>query len=96
MTPINKLDPTLQNYYPTYTDRKLHDDFRKLFDHVYALQSRLGAMEKEKAQPAEKAKPEPQGPSNTKINGLYVQAVPPNDGDRLTYDAKSGQVIWKP
>jgi hypothetical protein len=39
----------------------------------------------------------PQGsPSNTTINGLYVAATPPNDGDRLTYDAASGQIIWAP
>ena len=96
-----KLDPQQNRYYPSPSKTgPLHDDFRKLFDHIYALHDRLADAHSQLADMTRRhdtlAAQVAGGPSTTKIAGLYVIGQPPNDADRLTYDAKSGQIIWKP
>jgi hypothetical protein len=94
-------EPPQNRHYPSrQVTGKLHDDFRILYDHVYALTDRLAAAHKEiadmKSKHSDLARQVAGGPSTTKIAGLYVKGSVPNDADRLTYDAKSGQIVWKP
>jgi hypothetical protein len=89
-------EPAQQNrYYPSKQKTgDLHDDFRLLFDHVYKLQDRMAAMTK--AQGAAAPAGEDQGgPSTTKIAGLYVKGVVPQNGQKLTYNATTGQIEWQ-
>jgi hypothetical protein len=96
-----KVDPQQNRYYPSPTKTKdLHNDFRLLFDHVYSLQDRLKETQGQLATMTKKhsdlASQVANGPSTTKIGGLFVKAMTPNDGDRLTYDGASGQIVYKP
>lgn len=87
-------------YYPSPSKTKdLHNDFRLLFDHVYALQDQLKVAHTKLAdlQSRQSAPATAEGsPSHTKIGGFYVIGQPPNDADRLTFDAKTQQIVWKP
>lgn len=96
-----KMDPNQNNYYPHYDDGKLKGDFKKVFDHIYELQSQLREAHSRLAKHADasaaaKEPAPPGGASSTKIAGLYVIGQPPADADRLTYDAATGQIVWKP
>ena len=96
-----KLDPRQNRYYPSQAKTgPLHNDFRLLFDHVYELRDQLakahGRIADMEKQHGELSRTVANGPSTTKIAGLYVKGSVPNDADRLTYEAKSGQIVWKP
>jgi hypothetical protein len=85
--PVNK-------WYPNPGEDQ-HTVNRNLTDLVYHLQSQIEGM---KSSPA--ATPEatntPNGPSNTKINGLYVTASLPKNADTIRYDAATGQFKFAP
>jgi hypothetical protein len=97
-----KLDPVHNHYYPSPAKTgALHDDFRKLFDGLYATQDRLKSTESQLTAMTAKhdalaKQVTAGGPSSTKIAGLNVHAAPPNDADRLTYSAATGEIVWKP
>jgi hypothetical protein len=35
------------------------------------------------------------GPSTTKIQGLNILAIPPLNGQKLTYNSATGQIEWQ-
>src|SRR5258708_3924188 len=97
-----------QRYYPQQRDPRLNEDLRIAYDHIYTMQSHLSNLSSQ-LQEAHRGlkeaharldgmakKPDPGGPSSTRIAGLYVIGQPPTDQDRLTYDSATGQIVWKP
>ena len=95
-----KLTPVNPHYPSKFKTGELDTEWRMVFDHMYAqqrhnadVQGRLDAMEAKHGKPLEE---KAGGPSTTKIAGLNVVGLPPKDADRLTYEAKSGQIVWKP
>jgi hypothetical protein len=88
------------DYYPSkFKTGDLHDDFRRLYDHVYQqrrtnddLRKRLEAMESKHGKLAEDVA---NGPSTTKIAGLFVKGTVPTNGQKLTYNATTGQIEWQ-
>lgn len=100
MTTMAKMDANQNRYYPSRTKvGNLHDDFRKLFDHVYALQDRLDASQSRVAELEKShnsmAATVAQGPSNTKIGGFNVRGTPPANGQTLKYNAATGDISWQ-
>lgn len=97
-------------YYPNAHPKPLNDDLRILFDHVYSLQDQLAGERSGKGVVTTGAggvssarKADPGGPSTTKIAGLNVKAVPPQQGNQvaslsklpvLAYNPATGQVEW--
>jgi hypothetical protein len=86
-----------QRYYPNSHPPRLNEDLRLLYDHVYRMQDQLAQAYK---RIGELEKPAPKNedagsPSHTKIAGLYVKGTPPQDGQKLTYVAASGQIEWQ-
>ena len=87
-------------YYPSQQKTgALHDDFRLLFDHMYEqqqrneqLESRLKDLSSKHAALSEKVA---NGPSTTKIAGLYVRGTPPADGQTLKYSKATGDISWQ-
>ena len=99
---LKPLPPTQGNpYYPSkFKTGELDNEWRMVFDHMHQqtrinedLQGQLSALQKKHSKMADRID---NGPSNTKIGGFNVAAQTPNDADRLTYDAKSSQIVWKP
>ena len=93
-------DQQLNRHYPSrQITGPLHDDFRILYDHVYSLTDRLAASEKQLSEMKKAhgtlAQQVAGGPSTTKIAGLNVEAVVPEDGQQLTYNAATGQIEWQ-
>lgn len=88
------------NFYPSPAiTGQLHDTFRLLFDGLYQNQDKLRELEGKTAKgPAKenaKGSPTPSnGPSNSKLNGLFVKAVPPQHGMSPAYNSTTGQ--WEP
>jgi len=93
-------NPTTGNrHYPTrQLTGPLHDDFRILYNHVYALTDALAAAHSRMAEMEKSHQALQQqvanGPSNTKIAGLNVRATPPLNGQSLKYNAATGQIEW--
>jgi len=85
-----------QRWYPHFEDHETHEAFRVAFDRIYELHDQVQAQQAQPAAKHAEPKDDAGGPSTTKIAGLLVHAVPPNDGDRLTYNAATGEIIWKP
>ncbi len=96
-----KLDPSQNRYYPSPASTgALHNDFRKLFDHVYSLQDQLtemhGKLAEAHSQMAKQATDhanaiaELQAPANTKMLGLRVRPTVLQDMQVLTYVAAKG------
>lgn len=105
-----------QRYYPQQRDPRLNEDLRIAYDHIYTMQGHLSTLSSQ-LQEAHKglkdahsklnamaAKPDPGGPSSTKIAGLNVEGIPPASGKAvtnlsglpvLTYDKATGQITWK-
>jgi hypothetical protein len=95
-----KVDPQQNRYYPSKQKTgDLHDDFRMLYDHVYSLQASHAALQGQLADMTDKhdklSKQVANGPSTTKIAGLYVKGVVPTNGQKLTYNATTGQIEWQ-
>jgi len=95
---VSAPSPT-NRYYPSPTKTgPLHDDFRLLFDHVYKLQDQLRDSHSKMAALQSKHDTLKQqvdnGPSTTKIQGLNVKGVPPTNGQKLTYNAATGDIEW--
>lgn len=95
-----KLNQGENRYYPSrMRTGELHDDFRRLYDHVYALQDKLqeahGTIEQMQKAHGTLAADIANGPSTTKIQGLNVKAIRPQDGQQLTYVAATGQIEWQ-
>ena len=100
----SKSPAVVNRYYPSpQKTGAMHEDFRLLFDHVYTLMDRQRDLQShvQKQQEAAKGaglkgKPkspaEPNGPSNTKIAGLNVKAVPPVHGATPFYNQSTGQL----
>jgi hypothetical protein len=96
---MTKVNPAQNPYYPSkFKTKELHDDFRRLFDHVYSLQSQLaetnGKLADMTRQHGELAQQVANGPSTTKIQGLNVRAVTPQNGQKLTYNSATGDIEW--
>lgn len=75
----------------------LHDDFRILYDHVYEMRDQLKAAHGRIAELERKGTAsggDAGSPAATKIGGLYVKASVPANGQKLTYNAASGQIEW--
>lgn len=105
-----------QRYYPQQKDPRLNEDLRIAYDHIYTMQGHLSrlSMQLQEAHQGLKdahakldgmaAKPDPGGPSSTRIAGLYVKGVEPVNGANsvstftgtslLGYNEKSGQIEW--
>lgn len=89
----------MAKYYPSPSKTgALNDDFRLLFNHVYALQDslaeakgRIADMEKSHKSLSDQVAA---GPSTTKIQGLNVKGVPPTNGQVLTYNSATGDIEW--
>jgi len=76
--------------------RHLHDEFRRALEQIYALQDQVKTVQG-KLDEAHRKLATHDGQlsaSNSKVNGLYVKAVPPADGQTLKYVAKTGQIEW--
>jgi hypothetical protein len=76
-------------YYPSpLKTKELHNDFRQLFDHVYALQDELastkGRMAEMETKHGKLSQQIANGPSTTKIAGLNVKGTPPAAGTQVT------------
>jgi hypothetical protein len=87
-------------YYPSkFKVGELHDDFRRLYDHMYAQQRTNAELEGRLRDMTEKhgklAQQVAQGPSTTKILGIPVTAQPPQDGQKLTYSKAIGGFIFE-
>jgi hypothetical protein len=92
--------PPQNRHYPSrQVTGPLHDDFRILYDHVYSLTDKLKETTKQledmKKSHADLSQKVANGPSNTKIAGLNVEGVVPQDGQQLTYNAATGQIVWQ-
>lgn len=105
-----------QRYYPQQKDPRLNEDLRIAYDHIYTMQGHLSdlssqlqeahnGLRKAHARLDEMSrKPDPGGPSSTKIAGLNVKGVEPVNGANsvstftgtslLGYNEKSGQIEW--
>ncbi len=105
-----------QRYYPQQKDPRLNEDLRIAYDHIYAMQDRLGALSGQLQEAhrslkdahsklaAMSTKPDPGGPSSTRIAGLYVKGTEPVNGANsissftgvpvLGYNPKTGQIEW--
>lgn len=102
-------------YYPQQKDRRLNEDLRIAYDHIYGMQDQLSQMGSRLEDAHVKladahsklngmaAKPDPGGPSSTKIAGLNVKGVQPTNGNQVTnlsgkpvlaYNVESGQIEW--
>lgn len=92
-----KMDPKQNAYYPSKAKTKdLHDDFRLLFSHVYKLQRQVADLHgKLAATQPPSSQSNLGGPSTTKIAGLNVHATPPQNGQKLTYNAATGEIEWQ-
>jgi hypothetical protein len=92
--------PPQNRHYPSRAiTGPLHDDFRILYDHVYSLTDKLKETTKQledmKQAHGTLAKQVANGPSNTKIMGIPVQATPPADGQTLKYSAAQGIFLFE-
>jgi hypothetical protein len=95
-----KLNPQQNRHYPSkFKTGALHDDFRILYDHVYDLQEKLATTQGKLDDMTEKhgklAEQVANGPSTTKIAGLNVKAVVPQNGQKLTYNSATGDIEWQ-
>ena len=87
-------------YYPSkFKTGDLDNEFRLLFDHMYAQQRRnteqdtqMAGMQKAHGELSQQVAA---GPSNTKIMGIPVTGTVPKDGQVLTYSAKVGGFIFE-
>ena len=89
--------PTNNQHYPSpLKTGDLDNDWRLLFNHMYAQQSKNDELTKQlsdlKDSHSKLQQQVANGPSTTKIAGLYVKGVQPEDGQVLTYKAASGQI----
>lgn len=104
----------MPRYYPNSHPQQLNDDLRILYDHVYQLQDQLATSRSEMPQAGKgvvttgaggtkRATLPEGGPSSTKIGGLNVKAVPPQQGRQvaslsgipvLGYSEDTGEVEW--
>ncbi len=108
LRPLSSLPSPSGRYYPQQKDPRLNEDLRLVYQMAYDAHDRADQLHSQLREAHKKldeahsklatmqARPEPGGPSTTKIAGLYVIGQPPSDADRLTYDASSGQIVWKP
>lgn len=92
-----KVDPQQNRYYPSPSKTgDLHNDFRLLFDHVYRLQDQLTDAHGRLAEMTKRHDALTQrvasGPSTTKIMGLNVKGTVPTNGQKLTYNAATGDL----
>ena len=86
-----------QLYYPTSHPARLNEDLRLVYDQSYQNSDRLSTLEHkvgEMTKPAPAA-PSPSGPSNTKLTGIGVKAVPPGHGTSPFYNQTSGQFEYQ-
>ena len=87
-------------WYPKREHFQSHEQWnahREAFNKIYQLQDQLDRRHKEldgKISSLGKAQM-PNGPSNTKIQGLNVGGTPPQNGQKLTYNAATGQIEWQ-
>ena len=95
MSPTNKYYPSPQKAGP------LHDDLRLLFHGMYETQDKLAELHRRTpiAAPAKRIEPprptSSNGPSNTKLTGLYVKGTPPPHGGSPFYNQQSGQFEYQ-
>lgn len=90
-------------WYPSPSESGSHDAWNihtQILNHVYATQDRLdklGAQAKGEAAAPSAAPPatSPGSPSHTQIAGLTVAGTVPQNGQKLTYNASTGQIEWQ-
>jgi hypothetical protein len=79
-----------------YHDERAFTDMRLAYDRIQQLEDRVSAMT---AGQSEGKKVEGKGGKTkepeTKINGLRIKAVPPQNGQKLTYNSATGQIEWQ-
>ena len=85
-------------------DHDVNDAHRRAFEAIYALQDQLAAAHSKLADHEGKitqatgtaeAAHKATSTINTKVNGLNVKAIPPSNGQKLTWVAASGQLEWQ-
>ena len=101
----------MNRYYPQYSEpittreqmARLNEDLRLLFDNMYSSGDRIQRVEKMANKTRQKVEEQANGPSNTKITGLNVKAIPPQQGTAvntlkglptLSYNPASGEIEW--
>lgn len=86
----------VQRWYPHFEDHATHEAFRQAFDHIYALQDKMQQQQAAAGPPQGASTGDSAGgPSTTKIAGLRVHAVPPTNGQKLTFNAATGEIEWQ-
>lgn len=101
MQRVSKQSTTSVRWYPSRGDFKTEAEFnahRQAFDRIYALEDRLsriagvsGAEGGKGSFPANSLG----SPLNSQVSGLNISGSPTADGQKLTWDAASGQLVWK-
>lgn len=96
-----------QRYFPQQKDPRLNEDLRLVYQMAYdahdradQLHSQLQDAHRKLAEAHGKlnamaAKPDPGGPSSTKIGGIFVKGVPPPSAGIPTYIQGTGQFEHK-
>jgi hypothetical protein len=94
-------------WYPSkddFPDERHFNAIRIAYDNLYDLQDRveqqrgeLSVLQASHAQRMAKNSTGvsvPNTVSSTHLNGILIKAVPPKDGQKLVYNAKTGQAEW--
>jgi len=90
-----------QEHFKTWDEWNSH---KQAFDHIYALQDQMAAQHAELKKAHADLKTQmgtlqqqqfPNGPSNTKIQGLNVRGAPPTNGQTLKYNSATGDISWQ-
>ena len=85
---VNRFYPERSNY---QSDQQF-EEVRGLYDMVYGLKDSMAAPSDPPSSPN---KGEANGPSDTKIGGLYVEGVPPTHSSSPTYNQATGQFEYQ-
>lgn len=70
------------------------DAHKKTRDLLYDLHDKLNLFMHEQKSNVGQKQQEAGGPSNTKIAGIFVQAIQPKNGQTLKYNSSTGQLEW--
>lgn len=75
-----------------YQSDEQYQDVVTLFNHMYDIQTKMGAQTGggSGTPPASL----PQGPSNSRISGFNVVGTPTTTGQTLQWNASTGQIEW--
>jgi hypothetical protein len=98
--PTQRVDTQHNPYYPSKLKTgELDNEWRMVFDHIYGQQRKNAELEGRLTEMTKKHSDLQQqvanGPSTTKIQGLTVKGVQPTNGQKLTYNASTGEIEWQ-